>query len=177
MCNPFSIWVYDMCRSQRLHLGENQFCQDVFLSNGKEGTLLGVELFFKLRFATILFFKAFMPPLPENIALFLKSKPQVSVDLFIHFYETYLSLGSQEVETTKTTIAFGAAKRYCYIYQFSKKFVSGVFHLPSFHDEPTLFFKTGAVSATRFSHHFRLYSKEDVSPELVKYMKMAMEIE
>lgn len=115
-----------------------------------------------------------MVTLPDDIAAFLRNKPKVAVELFTHFYDAYLSLGPQEVETTKTTIAFGAAKRYCYIYQFSKNFVSGVFFLNNLQDEPALFFKARAVSTTRFSHHFRLYNKEDISPEFIKYMKEAM---
>jgi hypothetical protein len=112
--------------------------------------------------------------LPKDIASFLKDKPDVSVTLFQSFYEYYRSIGAEDVETTKTTIAFGE-KRYCYIYQFSKSFISGVLRMNELQEDPELFFKTGQVSSTTFVHHFRLYEKSDLTLALKKYMKMALE--
>jgi len=111
--------------------------------------------------------------LPKDITAFLKDKPPLSVELFQHFYDYLISIGAHEVETTKTTIAFGE-KRYCYIYQFSKTFVSGVLRMNELHEEPELFFKTGKVSSTTYVHHFRLYEKSDLTPALKKYMKLAL---
>jgi hypothetical protein len=110
---------------------------------------------------------------PKDIAAFLKDKPPVSVELFQHFYDYFVSIGADYVETTKTTIAFGE-KRYCYIYQFSKPFISGVLRMNKLHEEPDLFFKTGKISSTTYVHHFRLYEKADLTTALKKYMKLSL---
>ncbi len=110
--------------------------------------------------------------LPKDIAAFLKDKPPLSVELFLHFYDYLVSLGAHEMESTKTTIAFGE-KRYCYIYQFSKTFISGVLRMNELHEDPDLFFKTGKVSRTTYVHHFRLYEKSDLTTALKKYMNLA----
>ena len=111
--------------------------------------------------------------LPKDIASFLKDKPPVSVELFHHFYEYYVSLGADYIETTKTTIAF-EEKRFCYIYQFSKTFITGVLRMNEWHEDPELFFKTRQVSGTTYVHHFRLYEKSDLNAALKKYMKLAL---
>ena len=115
-----------------------------------------------------------MADIPKPIEIFLKGKPPASVELFQHFYNYYNSIGAKEIETTKTTIAFGADKRYCYIYQFGKNFISGVLKLNEEIDDPEIFFKTGAVSASTYAHHFRLYEKTDLNTTLKKYLKKAM---
>src|SRR5688500_7733116 len=97
---------------------------------------------------------------PKAVSLFLKDKPPAAVELFMHFHQYLISIGGKEIETTKTTIAFGADRRYCYIYQFGKNFVSGVLKLDELHDDPEIFFKTGKVSASTYAHHFRLYDKK-----------------
>lgn len=113
--------------------------------------------------------------LPDHIAHFLRNKPQAAIDLFAHFYECYFSFAPQEVEATKTTLAFGTKKRYCYVYQFGKTFISCSLKLNELHEAPAIFFKCGQLSKDSFVHHFRLYEKKDVTPELKKYMKMALE--
>ncbi|MDB5273933.1 MAG: hypothetical protein JWO58_2300 [Chitinophagaceae bacterium] len=80
---------------------------------------------------------------PKDIASFLKEKSPVAVELFEHFYTYYLSIGAAGIETTQTTIAFGAEKRYAYIYQFGKTFIGGVLRLNKLHDDPTVFLKQG----------------------------------
>ena len=85
--------------------------------------------------------------LPKDIAAFLKDKPPVSVELFQHFYDHIVSIGANYIETTKTTIAFGE-KRYCYIYQFGKTFITGVLRMNELHEDPELFFLTRKVSTT-----------------------------
>lgn len=111
--------------------------------------------------------------LPKDIAAFLKGKPPLSVELFLQFYNYYLSIGANSIETTKTTVAFGE-KRYCYIYQFSKTFISGVLRMSELHEDPDLFFKTGQVSSNTYVHHFRLYENADLNADLKKYMKQAL---
>jgi len=111
--------------------------------------------------------------LPKDIASFLKGKPPLSVELFLQFYNYYVSIGAGYIETTKTTVAFGE-KRYCYMYQFSKTFVSGVLRMSELHEDPDLFFKTRQVSRTTYVHHFRLYEKSDLNTALKKYMQLAL---
>lgn len=117
-----------------------------------------------------------MSSLPKHISQFLKGKPPASIELFAHFYESYMSIGASDsdIETTKTTLAFGTEKRYCYIYQFGKNFISGVLKLNELLDDPEVFFKTGAVSGNTYAHHFRLYEKTDLNTSLKKYMKKAL---
>ena len=116
-----------------------------------------------------------MSELPENVKHFIRSKPPKAAALFLHFYECFSNLGEIDLEVTKTTVAFGKTGRYCYIYQFGKDFVSGVLRLGQLYDEPTVFFKTRAVSSKTFAHHFRLYEKEDVNKIMKEYMKLAIQ--
>ncbi len=115
-----------------------------------------------------------MQTLPTHISQFLKGKSPASVELFLHFYDYYTSIGAAEVETTITTLAFGADRRYCYIYQFGKNFIGGVLKMDELYDEPSVFFKARAVSGTSYAHHFRLYEKSDMNATLKKYMKKAL---
>lgn len=110
--------------------------------------------------------------LPKDIAAFLKDKPPVSVELFHHFYDYIISIGATDIETTKTTIAFGK-KRYCYVYQFGKTFITGVLRLNELHEDPELFFKARAVSHVTYVHHFRIYEKAELTA-LKKYIKLAL---
>jgi len=112
--------------------------------------------------------------LPIDVSAFLKGKPSRSVELFLHLHDFLADAGGNEMETTKTTIAFGIERRYCYVYQFGKDFISGVLKLDELHDDREIFFKTGKVSGSSYSHHFRLYEKKDLSKGLKKYLKMAM---
>src|SRR6187402_873703 len=98
--------------------------------------------------------------LPKPIIQFLKNKPPLSVELFEDFYEYYISIGAKDIETTKTTLAFGSDKRYCYIYQFGKNFISGVLKLDELYEEPEIFFKAAKVSTESYAHHFRIYEKK-----------------
>ncbi len=114
-----------------------------------------------------------MKALPADIASFLKGKPPVAVELFRHFYDYYVSIGADYIETTKTTIAFGET-RYCYVYQFGKTFITGVLRMNELHEDPELFFKTRQASSTTYVHHFRLYEKSDLNTALKKHMKTAL---
>ncbi|HEX8545425.1 MAG TPA: hypothetical protein VF691_00610 [Cytophagaceae bacterium] len=84
-----------------------------------------------------------MTGLPNEVVHFLSSKPAKAVELFRHFYECYKEFGDTHIEATKTTITLGKSSRQCYIYQFSKNFVSGVLRLGELYDEPTIFLKPG----------------------------------
>ena len=95
------------------------------------------------------------------------------MELFRHFYDYYSSIGADYVETTKTTVAFGE-KRYCYVYQFGKNFITGVLRMNELHEDQELFFKTRQDSGTTYVHHFRLYEKSDLNASLKKYMKIAL---
>lgn len=112
-------------------------------------------------------------PFSKDIVAFLNDKSPASVELFRYFYDYIVSIGAEEIETTKTTIAFGE-KRYCYIYQFGKNFITGVLRLNELHEDPELFFKARKVSNVTYVHHFRIYKKSDLSPALKKYMKLAL---
>lgn len=115
------------------------------------------------------------PPLSKDVAIFLNDKPAAAAALFHQVYAYLHKLGPMEVEVTKTTIAFGLERRYCYIYQFGKNFISGVLKLDALYDDPEIFFKTGKVGGSTYVHHFRLYEKKDLSIVLKKYLKMARE--
>src|SRR6478735_8730671 len=101
-------------------------------------------------------------PLPKNIDLFLSHKPPVSKALFQYFYEYLNSIGGNEFDVTKTTIAFGKKRRYCYVYQYGKDFISGVLRLDELHDHPEIFFKTAKINNKTCVHHFRMYEKKDL---------------
>jgi hypothetical protein len=110
--------------------------------------------------------------LPNDISLFLQGKSTDAVNLFNDFYKQYISIGATCIEATKTTIAFGE-KRHCYIYQFGKHFITGVFRINDLHEDPELFFKTRKDGPRTYVHHFRIYDPADIPP-LKKYMTLAI---
>lgn len=80
------------------------------------------------------------------------------------------------IEPTKTMIGISNAhKRIAWVTQLGKNFIHVVFPFKHLNEDNLCFQKMGQVpwSTTQYNHHLRIYFKEDVNTEVLKFMKMA----
>lgn len=68
-----------------------------------------------------------------------------------------------------------ADKRIAWVTQLGKNFIHVVFPFKQLYEDNLCFQKMAQVpgSATQFNHHFRMYYKEDLNREVLKFMKLA----
>lgn len=107
---------------------------------------------------------------------FLKGKSYAALALFDHFLETYRNIGPVSLYPTKTMMGIANAdKRIAWITQLGKNFVHVVFPFKKPYPDNLCFTKIAQVpgDAYQFNHHFRMYDKEDVNEEVIKFMKLA----
>lgn len=65
-------------------------------------------------------------------------------------------------------------KRVAYITQLGKNFIHVVFHFEQAYPDNLCFQKIAQVpGTTQFNHHFRMLAKEDVTDEVIGFMKLA----
>ncbi|MBE7173207.1 MAG: hypothetical protein INR73_21720 [Williamsia sp.] len=106
---------------------------------------------------------------------FLAGKSETTQALFHHFVASYRTLGELEVHPAKTMIGIVHGKRIAWVTQLGKNFVHIVFPFKKPYPENLCFQKIARVpgDAHQFNHHFRMYYKEDINGEVMKFMKLA----
>jgi len=111
----------------------------------------------------------------RNLADFLKGKSELTVALFEHFVKRFQQIGSVTVHPAKTMIGIATPrKRIVYITQLGKNFVHVVFPFDKPYPDNFCFQKIAQVPGdSQHNHHFRMYAKEDVNEEVMKFMKLA----
>lgn len=112
----------------------------------------------------------------KEVEQFLKGKPDTALALFDHFVETYRNLAPVTLHPAKTMIGItNASKRIAWITQLGKNFVHVVFPFKKPYPDNLCFTKIAQVPGdnNQFNHHFRMYDKEDVNEEVIKFMKLA----
>ena len=117
-----------------------------------------------------------MPDSNKTIADFLSGKSQHTIELFDHFIEVYNSIGIIELHAAKTMIGLSNAhKRIAWITQLGKNFIHVVFPFKEPHPDNLCFVKIAEVPGDnkQFNHHFRMLYKEDITEEVMHYMKLA----
>ncbi len=110
---------------------------------------------------------------------FLHGKSVQTVMLFKHFVNQYKQIGNVTLHPAKTMIGIATTrKRIAYITQFGKDFIHVVFPFEKPYPDNLCFQKIAQVpgDVKQFNHHFRMYAKEDVNKEVLKFMKLAYQL-
>lgn len=112
--------------------------------------------------------------LDKTLADFLNGKSEHTVSLFWHFVQQYQKVGKVTIHPTKSMIAFAAKTRIAYITRLGKDFVDVTFPFNKPYNDNLCFHKIAQVPGQQqFNHHFRMYRKEDVNGEVLRFMKLA----
>lgn len=112
---------------------------------------------------------------PE-LSVFLNGKSEITLQLFHHFTEQYCKIGKVTFHAAKTMIGVSNGnKRVAWITQLGKNFVHVVFPFKQAYEDNLCFQKIAQVPGhgTQFNHHLRIYYKEDINKEVLKFMKLA----
>ena len=112
----------------------------------------------------------------RQLAGFLDGKSEHTRLLFDHFTEQFGKVGDITLHPAKTMIGIAnSRKRITWITQLGKNFIHVVFPFPEPYEDNLCFQKIAQVPGhtSQFNHHFRMYYPEDVSPEVIEFMKRA----
>ena len=111
----------------------------------------------------------------KNVATFLNGKSEHTLQLFDHFIKQYQKIGNITIEPTKTMIGISNSnKRIAWITQLGKNFIHVVFPFKELYKDNLCFQKMAQVPGqNQYNHHLRIYFKEDINEEVIKFMKMA----
>lgn len=115
----------------------------------------------------------------KEVSAFLQGKSEHTLMLFNHVIEQFEHFGSIKVEATKTMIGISNHnKRIAWVTQLGKNFVHVVFPFKQLYEDNLCFQKMGQVPGSQqFNHHLRIYQKEDVNKEVLKFIKLAYDEE
>jgi hypothetical protein len=115
---------------------------------------------------------------PRTVEDFLVGKPEHTLSLFHSFVQEFKKIGPVELLPAKTMIGVATPrKRIAWITQLGKDFVHIVFPFEEEHSDNLCFQKIARVpgGSKQFNHHFRMYAKEDLNEEVIRFMKLAYE--
>jgi len=115
-----------------------------------------------------------------QLQAFLDGKSAVTLELLAHFLDEFGKAGDYSLHAAKTMIGIsGAGPRIAWITQLGKKFVHVVFPFKQPYEDNLCFQKIAQVPGTdaQFNHHFRMYAKEDVNEEVMRFIKLALQEE
>jgi len=105
---------------------------------------------------------------------FFAGKTEHTVDLFNHLFIEYQRIGEVSVRPLKSMIAFAAGKNFAYVIQLGKNFIDVVLPFKQRYDDNLCFNKIKPVPGSDdYNHHLRLFFKEDINDEVLKFMKLA----
>lgn len=114
---------------------------------------------------------------PKKLDNFLSGKSRHTKDLLKHFTVQFLKIGQVEILPAKTMIGIATSrKRVAYITHLGKDFIHVVFPLPKAYKTNLCFQKIAQVpgDVKQFNHHFRMYSKDDLTDEVIGFMRLAI---
>lgn len=113
-----------------------------------------------------------------QLAPLLNGKTEYTLQLFDHFVKQFEQIGDISLLPAKTMIGIANShKRIAWITQFGKNFVHVVFPFKQPYDNNYCFQKIAMVpgDALQYNHHLRIYQKEDINTEVIRYMKLAFQ--
>lgn len=115
----------------------------------------------------------------KNVSVFLNGKSEHTLMLFDHFIKQFKKVGIITIEPTKTMIGISNAhKRIAWVTQLGKNFIHVVFPFKQLYEDNLCFQKMAQVPGqNQYNHHLRIYFKEDINTEVLKFMKMAFKEE
>lgn len=112
----------------------------------------------------------------KTLAEFLRGKSEHTLALFHYFVERYGEIGKITLYPAKTMIGIATKrKRIAYITQLGKNFVHVVFPFEKPYPDNLCFQKIAQIpgDTRQFNHHFRMFSTEDVTSEVLEFMRLA----
>jgi hypothetical protein len=115
---------------------------------------------------------------PQFLNRFLFGKPAYAVMLFSHFIEEFKRIGPITVHASKTMIGItNSCVKIAYVSQLSKDFIHVVFHFRQPYHDNLCFQKIikWPGDDVRYTHHFRMFYKEDVNDEVRAFMRLAFD--
>jgi hypothetical protein len=105
---------------------------------------------------------------------FLEGKSEHTLALFEEFANTWKSVGKVTIHPTKSMIAFAARNRMAYVIRLGKNFIDIVFPFEQAYPDNLCFHKIAQVPGSQqFNHHLRIFNKEDLNEEVLRFMKLA----
>ena len=113
----------------------------------------------------------------KQVSDFLAGKSTHTLDLFNYFVSEYQKLGDVTLYPAKSMIGISNGhKRIAWITQLGKNFIHVVFPFKKEYPDNLCFQKIAQVpgDAYQFNHHFRMYTIEDLTEEVLQYMLMAL---
>ncbi len=111
----------------------------------------------------------------KQFSFFLKGKSEYSLALYDHFITEYQKIANISLHPTETMIAISNEEnRIAWVTQVGKNFIHVVFPLKKEYTDNLCFQKIAQVpGVAQFNHHFRMFYKEDMNKEVLKFMKLA----
>lgn len=112
----------------------------------------------------------------KTIADFLAGKSDTTKALYHHFIHEFMKVELITVHPAKTMIGVSnGIRRIAWVTQLGKNFVHVVFPFTKPYEDNLCFTKIAQVlgDAKQFNHPFRMYFPEDVTEEVMHYMKLA----
>lgn len=112
----------------------------------------------------------------KTIEDFLTGKSDHTKSLFHHFVNEYSKIGDVTLHPAKTMIGVANdKKRIAWITQFGKDFIHIVFPFSNQYPDNLCFQKIAQVPGNdhQFNHHFRMLYKDDITKEIIRFMKLA----
>ncbi|MFO7256894.1 MAG: DUF5655 domain-containing protein [Bacteroidota bacterium] len=108
---------------------------------------------------------------------FLRGKSPHTLALFDHFVSSFRVVGAITLHPAKTMIGIATQrKRIAYITRLGKDFIHVVFPFQRPYYDNLCFQKIAQVPGTsQYNHHFRMLHLEDVTDEVIQFMKLAWE--
>lgn len=112
----------------------------------------------------------------KTIEDFLTGKSDHTKSLFHHFVNEYSKIGDVTLHPAKTMIGVANdKKRIAWITQFGKDFIHIMFPFSNQYPDNLCFQKIAQVPGNdhQFNHHFRMLYKDDITEEIIRFMKLA----
>lgn len=107
---------------------------------------------------------------------FLRGKPAKSASLFNLFLSAYEKIGPFKLHPVKTRVALLTKMRFCSINKIGANYIDIHLVLIQPFESSLCFYKIDNLANRFFVHHCRIYNKDDITDELIKYMMMAYEV-
>lgn len=107
---------------------------------------------------------------------FLEGKSDHTISLFTYFVQQFALIGPVSLHPAKTMIGIATpTKRIAWVTQLGRNFIHVVFPFEKPYPDNLCFQKIAQVPGDdkQFNHHFRMYAKEDVNEEVLKFINLA----
>jgi len=106
---------------------------------------------------------------------FLNGKAEKAIGLFNYFISEYRKLGDFELDPVKTRVALLTKMRFCSINKVGRDFIDVHFVLVKPYNN-TCFYKIDNLGDRFFVHHLKIFNREDITQEVIKFMRLAYDV-